>query len=197
MKERCDPLAPLLFRVAQHEASAEEALRVAGHVADCTSCRIRLARERHLDALLGREPEELPVDERLVDRVMARLPADPPRQRRRDRRGLKLALWAGSFGLTLAAMAPRMGSAAQPQQGLFDTRMPIDRALPVDGLTQALSATVQVVQGAAGWLTTFGSMPPVVGGALAVIVAATALTLLIGGTAAVGLAGHLAWTQRA
>lgn len=192
MKKSCQELAPLLFRVAEREATPDDALRVARHVDRCTGCRIRLARERHLGALLADELAELPVDDRLVDRVMERLPAETPR-RPRARRGLKLAAWFGAVGLALGLPLPQLGLAPASAPGL--AVRPVWDAAPVEGLTQILGATIQILQGAAGSLATLGSLPTF-GGVVALAAATTLIAFLLGSSAALGVAGHLAWNRR-
>ena len=48
----CDAFAPLLSGVAEGESSPDEAMRTARHLSYCTACRITLARERRLAAIL-------------------------------------------------------------------------------------------------------------------------------------------------
>lgn len=105
---RCDPFAPLLSRVAEGEASPDEAMRAASHLSYCTACRITLARERRLAAILDDSLEDpLQVGEDFLQAVMDNLPAEPPRppRRRKKRRTLKLACLIGLLGL-----APLLGT---------------------------------------------------------------------------------------
>jgi anti-sigma factor RsiW len=90
----CERVVPLLYRVAEGEASPEEAMRAARHLSDCTACRITLARERRLAAILdGALHDPLQVDEAFVRAVMDQLPQGPPPPPvRRTRRRLRLAL---------------------------------------------------------------------------------------------------------
>jgi len=125
---KCEPVKPLLYRVAECDASPEEAMRVARHLPDCTACRILLARERRLAAMLEQDLQDLPADEEFVRSVMETLPADPPRPRarQRSRRGLKLALLAvllyggllalsqGGLGVGRGAAAPSLPSLDPP-----------------------------------------------------------------------------------
>lgn len=93
----CEQIKPLLYHVAECDAAPDEAMRVARHLPDCTACRILLARERRLAAMLERDLEDLPADEEFVKTVMETLPAGPPPMPagRKKWRGLKLASLAG------------------------------------------------------------------------------------------------------
>ena len=90
----CALVLPLLARLAEREADPEEAMSVARHLPSCTACRIVLARERRLASMLE-GLQKLPVDEELVDAVMATLPSAVPHRRTAgttvNRQGLKLA----------------------------------------------------------------------------------------------------------
>lgn len=88
--KRCDDLRNRLSRVAEGEASPEDALAVGRHVHDCTACRIRLARERRLAEMVSDLGDPIEVDERFLAEVMDQLPSAPPR-RRPVRGGLRLA----------------------------------------------------------------------------------------------------------
>ena len=99
----CDAFAPLLSRVAEGEASPDEAMRTARHLSDCTACRIILARERRLAAILENGLEDsLQVGEDFVRAVMDNLPTEPPKPERlnkKKRRTLKLACLVGLLSL--------------------------------------------------------------------------------------------------
>ena len=72
----CRCIHPLLHRSFESELSAEESLRLARHLPECTACRIRLARERRLAQLMDAIEDNLQVDDSFADGVMA----DPPVQ---------------------------------------------------------------------------------------------------------------------
>ena len=95
MSNSCKVVAPVLFRVADAEASPREAMLAAQHVSDCTACRITLAREVRLAAMLEeRLDDPLQVGEDFVQGVMDNLPQGPPpppRRAEQKRRALKLA----------------------------------------------------------------------------------------------------------
>jgi anti-sigma factor RsiW len=96
----CDAIRPLLSHVAEGEVAPGEAMSVARHLADCTACKIVLARERRLARMLEQDLEDLPVGEEFVQSVMATLPQGPPpaRSKNERRRGLRLAGFAGFLG---------------------------------------------------------------------------------------------------
>jgi anti-sigma factor RsiW len=85
----CGPIVPALARVADGEASPREAMLAARHVSDCTACRITLAREVRLAAMLEQGLDDpLQVGEDFVRAVMDSLPQGPPPPRQRSARGL-------------------------------------------------------------------------------------------------------------
>lgn len=73
----CRRLRPALLRVADGDATPAESLRVARHVASCTTCRIVAHRERRLRSVLD-GLEDAPADVAFLDRVMEALPSTPP-----------------------------------------------------------------------------------------------------------------------
>ncbi len=111
---RCEQIRPLLFRVAEGEAAPAEAISVARHTPTCTGCRILLARESRLAQLLETDLDDLDIEENFVESVMATLPERPParrsaygngshgRNKKKKRRGLRLAALAGAVLSTLA-----------------------------------------------------------------------------------------------
>jgi len=96
----CDAIRSLLSHVAEGEVAPGEAMSVARHLADCTACKIVLARERRLARMLEQDLQDLPVGEEFVQSVMATLPQGPPPGERKGerRRGLRLAGFAGLLG---------------------------------------------------------------------------------------------------
>jgi anti-sigma factor RsiW len=114
MNESCKPIVPMIYRVSEGEATPDEAMRTARHLSDCTACRILLARERRLAAMLEEElADPLQVGEDFVRAVMDTLPHGPPppaRRKQRKSRILKLASLAGWIGLApLLAAAQEAG----------------------------------------------------------------------------------------
>jgi anti-sigma factor RsiW len=89
--KRCKDLQVRLTRVAEGEATPDDALAVGRHVEDCTACRIRLARERRLAEMVSDLGDPIDVDEQFLHDVMDQLPAHAPRRRSRTRGGLRLA----------------------------------------------------------------------------------------------------------
>jgi anti-sigma factor RsiW len=91
----CTNVLPWLSRVAEREASPEEAMHTARHLSDCTACRIVLARERRLAEMLDQGLDDpLQVGEDFVKSVMANLPQEPPPRVRRGRNNRKKPLRA-------------------------------------------------------------------------------------------------------
>jgi hypothetical protein len=102
---RCETMARLLPDVADDAASPAEFSAVTLHVRDCTHCRIQLARERRLSRAIA-DMREIEVDELFTAAVLERIPARVPK-RRRDRRGLKLAIVGAIVAVGLGLAAPR------------------------------------------------------------------------------------------
>jgi len=96
----CAPIRPLLYDVAEGEATPRETMIVARHLTECTACRILLARERRLAQMLEKELQDAQVEEGFVHCVMDRLPdcPPPPKPARKARRGLRLAAIGGMIG---------------------------------------------------------------------------------------------------
>lgn len=118
----CEDLRTALLRWADGDAEPQEALAIGRHLAECTVCRIVLARERRLASAMAGLEDPVDVDESFLRDVMATLPARPPR-RRGLRRGLRLAgiaLAAASLGAAVHLVAPTLAvsgwewSGAQP-----------------------------------------------------------------------------------
>jgi len=136
MSQPCREIAPLLYRVAEADASPDEAMRTARHLSDCTACRILLAREVRLASMLEEGlTDPLPVGEDFVRDVMDNLPKGPPRPRR-SRRMLKLASIAGWFALgpivtSTPGIATRIPAVAE-----FKAMLPGLGAPTVDGLAE-------------------------------------------------------------
>lgn len=118
----CSPVRSLLRAVVEYEAEPREAVRVADHVAECTGCRILLARERRLAELLGRIDDRLPVDADFTGHVMSALPDGPPPAPKVSlldrRRGLKLAAWLAFVGLVGAGAQLASGIGGGALRGL-------------------------------------------------------------------------------
>jgi len=140
MSKPCNSLAPLLYRVAEGEAAPDEAMRTARHLSDCTACRILLARERRLAAMLEEGLDDpLQVGEDFVQDVMATLPQGPPpapghkgKTARRKSKMLKLASLAGLLGV-VPLVATARGAGELPQALAWSLR-PVLEAPLADGL---------------------------------------------------------------
>ncbi len=136
----CNLIAPLLPRVADGDAEPAEAARVARHVDACTCCGILLARERRLSEAIA-ALRDVEVDEAFSATVMDLLPAKFPR-RRRDRRGLRLAVGGGLVALAtaLASTSLQVWDAGIPSAA--PPSLPADIADPAAGSMIALAQSV-------------------------------------------------------
>ena len=173
----CEPLHPQLSRVAEGEAGPDEAMQVARHLSDCTACRIQLARERRLAAMLEDVWEDhLHVGEDFVRSVMDNLPQGPPPPRRRKRRHLKLAGLAG-----MIAIAPLLAARAIQLDGLGGSiaRLPGIGEPDLGGAERLLSALVGVAR----------SLPVALDSLSAMLPAVSLGTGFVGITAALALSG--------
>ena len=139
MSHPCREIAPLLYRVAEADASPDEAMRTARHLSDCTACRILLARELRLASMLEEGLcDPLQVGEDFVRDVMDNLPQGPPRpaRSRRARRLLKLASIAGWIAL-VPLVASTSGVAARiPAIAGFKAMLPSFDVPVIDGLAE-------------------------------------------------------------
>jgi len=173
----CEPIRPLLARYGEGEVSPDEAMRVARHLADCTVCRIILARERRLAQMLAEGLQDVPVGEEFVRSVMATLPQGPPPGRRR--RGLKLAsllvigLLALSVGSGASSLVPHWPAASLPHLDLETA----GSAIP------ALAGAARLVQTALAAVAATGVRSPDMLG-LGLLVAALAGVLTFGAVSA-------------
>lgn len=178
----CERLRPELSRVADAEASPEEAMAVARHVSDCTACRIQLARERRLGSMLEQGLEDpLQVGEDFVQSVMDALPQGPPPvPRRRKRRYLKLA----GLGAWIA-LAPALLPRSLPLEGMTSS-MPAFGSPDLGGGERLLSALIGLARSLPVALDSASSfLPPM---HLTVGVAGVALTLALTTALAAGCA---------
>jgi len=168
----CAEIAPLLFRADEGEATPEQAMRAARHLAGCTACKIHLARERRLSTMLTEDLEDLPVSEEFVHSVMATLPKGPPPSGKRRKRGLKLASFSGSLGLLALCV---FGA-----QGFTAIRLPA-AGLPVfnpDSIGEGLGALLGLVRVALIALQSVAAELPLQGPHLAGSASLTAAVLL-------------------
>lgn len=112
MTDPCLRLRPVLFRVAEGEASPEEALLAARHLPTCTGCRILLHREHRLADLLEGIPDPVGVDEAFLTDVMGAIGSEPPPRRRV---ALRVVGGAGVvlLGALLASWQPAVSGAGR------------------------------------------------------------------------------------
>lgn len=189
----CEQLRPQLSRFADGEASPDEAMRAARHLSDCTACRIQLARERRLAAMLDEMEDQVQVGEEFVRSVMDNLPQGPPPVRtsskgRRRGRYLKLAGLGGwitlapvllSRALPVEPLSSPLPALGQPDleggERLLAALVGVARTLPValDSLSSWIPP-VHVTLGIAGVVGTLAlSALAAVGCALTMLAAAT------------------------
>jgi anti-sigma factor RsiW len=169
---RCETIAPLLADFADGAAAPGEAAVVERHARRCTHCRIQLARERRLSQAIS-QMRDIDVDRLFTQAVLRRIPASLPK-RRRDRRGLKLAVLTWFLAPALVLGAPR-GSWCN---GLPSPSSPALSAEILDPGAGALVALAQTVLTA---LQTFSEAPAVaatLGFFPALLLLAVALVLL-------------------
>ncbi len=150
----CDRFRPLLSSFAEGEARPDEALGVASHLADCTACKIVLARERRLHEALDGLGDPVSVDEEFARLVMAALPVGPPpRADRARRRGLELAglLGVSSVVGALAFRVLDVAVAAEPLRLTSHLDLESGSGL-LDGLARIAGAVAVLIGGIAAWL---------------------------------------------
>ena len=138
------------------EVGPEESFRLARHLPECTACRILLARERRLAAMLDAFEDGLLVDARFTEQVMSALPQEPLRApaghlAKLKRRGLKLAGFAGLIGLGLGLLSRSGGL------GIGSGTLPGLPRLTFEGMDSMLEALTGLVRLAVLALARVGS----------------------------------------
>lgn len=187
----CAQIRPLLYQYLEREAEPGEAMVVASHLADCTACKILLARKRRLARMLEEGLDDsIPVGEDFVRSVMATLPDGPPPRTPRPgrKRGLKLAAW---IGLALAAGQTISGRWPLSGGGMPSLTLPVIDVPAGEGTFRGLLDWVRwaslafdtFVGGAPFGLSLSG-----IGLALGAVAAATLLVGAIGASAIVAVA---------
>jgi len=189
----CNAARPLLPRIADGDASPAEAMQIARHLHDCTTCRILLAREERLAAILEEEFEDhLLVGEDFLHDVMANLPKEPPPRPRakKTRRNLKLA---GSAGMLLALAAMGLRRADLATTHLPTLALPRLDATVGDGGLESVLGLSRVLLAVAEFigrhLPAVELSPISLGSLLAAALIATA-ACGVGGTTLLALASH-------
>lgn len=179
----CERIRHVLPRAAEGDAGPEESLLLARHLSECTACRIVLARERRLQDVLAGLRDPIEVESSFLDRVMAALPAVPPRAASKParRRGLKLAVFAGLVGSLGAAAAAWSQS---PTWAASDTWLPaLTPEMPerwaVLFATTARLATLALAQMGIGPEAGFGFLSLPAPRSIAVVVGTGAAALLL------------------
>jgi hypothetical protein len=193
----CRRIEPWIVRSVDGDLAPSEALRLARHLAECTSCRIVVARETRLATLLHGVEDECAVDESFFAAVMASLPDRPLRngastsRRERRRRGLRLA-GLGSVVALSAGLAARV----LPSLRLDVATPALPRFVPDDTagwISWIGSATqwIQVTAESIAWVGSSGSQSAWTIGTLSL------MTALVGGVTLLAVSGALAWASRA
>ena len=187
MAARCERVRPLLHRFVEREAAPAEAIEVASHLSGCTACKIALAKERRLAALLERDLVDLPVGEEFLRAVMARLPQGPPPRRRRGKRALKLACLSALMGLSGSLAWRQLAPAGADPPALPLPQLEFGPETAVRGLGELLRWTLVAVETllGRGWPQ---PLPAVGGVELLAAVAAGALAAAVAGAAVLLLA---------
>lgn len=195
---RCDAIRRLLSHVAEGEVAPGEAMSVARHIADCTACKIVLARERRLARMLEQDLQDLPVGEEFVQAVMATLPQGPPPGKRkgRKRRGLKLAALAGFLGtgaLFVSQLLPSgLSASARPGLPTMDLEAASQSLEGLSGLARLAIVALEAVASLPVDALRLNWAPEM----LAVAASATALTIGVGSALVFLAAGTLVRTTR-
>jgi hypothetical protein len=140
----------LIDRVAEGEATPEEALELGHHLPGCTPCRIRLARAHRLNEMVGTLGEPVEVDEAFLQQVMDSLPEGPPPAREVGNgrfathiRIVKILLTMSPLGLLGAGGRSLLMSSPGNFSRIFSSSSP----LPAEGGPDILGS-VQEVAGA-------------------------------------------------
>lgn len=186
-----------IVRSVDGDLTPAEALKLAGHVATCTACRILQAREARLAHMLDGVDDALAVDESFFAAVMASLPeravapsADVSR-RARWRRGLRLAsigsLTALGVGLAARILPSVRMDVATPAMPRFTPEDPDGWISLIGTAAQWIKMTAQSV----AWTGASSTLSPWTVGALSLGAALAAAAGLI------AVSGALAWVTRA
>jgi hypothetical protein len=193
----CRRIRPFIVRSVDRDLEPGEALRLARHLTTCTACRIVLARESRLAAILDTAADAVAVDESFFGAVMASLPELPVRpalevrRETRRKRGLRLAAWGA-----IAALCGGLASRVLPSLRLDVAAPAMPRFTPddTDGLISVIGSAAQWIRMTAqsvAWAGSSGAWGAFTIGAisLSVVLAALAMVLTV--------SGALAWASRA
>jgi hypothetical protein len=192
----CRRIRPLIVRSVDGDLEPGEALRLASHLTTCTACRIILARESRLAAMLDGAADAVNVDESFFVTVMASLPDRPvrpalePVRDSRRKRGLRLASWGA-----IAALCGGLAARVLPSLRLDVATPALPRFTPddADGLISMIGSAAQWIRMTAQSVAWAGSP----GTWSAFAVGAISLSVLLGALAMVlTVSGALAWVSR-
>lgn len=172
-------------------------MRLARHIERCTSCRIVLAREMRLAAMLDGLDDPVNVDESFFGAVMAALPELPVRpvvevsRRARWRRGLRLAAFA-----SMAVLGGGLASRALLSLHLDVATAAMPRFTPddADGWISYIGSAAQWIRMTAqsmAWAGSSSALGPRTLGVLSLEAAVVCAAALL------AVSGALAWVTRA
>jgi hypothetical protein len=189
-------MRPWIVRCVDRDLEPDEALHLARHLEACTACRIVLARETHLAAMLDGVDDAFGVDESFFAAVMASLPERPSRpavevqRRARRRRGLRLA----ALG-SVVALGAGLAARALPSLRLDVATPAMPRFTPdeTDGWISLIGSAAQWIRMTAqsvAWAGSSGAWGAWTIGALSLSAALT------GAAALLAVSGALAWATR-
>lgn len=193
---RCERILPWIARSVDGDLNPGEAFRLAGHLSTCTACRIVLARESRLAAMLDGVDDACSVDESFFEGVMASLPERPAppavavSRKERWRRGLRLASWG-----FLAVLGAGMVARVLPSLSLDVATPAMPRFSPdeTDGLISLLGTAAQWIRMTAQsvvWAGSSGTLGTWTVGALSLLAA------LAGAVTLAAVSGALAFVSR-
>jgi predicted anti-sigma-YlaC factor YlaD len=189
---RCRSYRRIIVASLECEIAPGDALRLARHLETCTACRILMAREARLAAMLDDIDDPVRVDEGFFHAVMEALPERPrvPAQRR-WRRGLKLA---GSAGILVAGAG--VATRVIPSLHVDFGAPPLPRFSPdeADGWLSLFGAAAQWIRVTAQSLAWTGSTEGVGLRTLGVLSLEAAI---VGAIAVVAVSGALVVASRA
>ena len=193
---RCRTMRSWIVRCVDRDLEPDEALHLARHLAACTACRIILARETHLAAMLDGVDDAFGVDESFFAAVMASLPERSSRpavevsRKARRRRGLRLA----ALG-PVVALGAGLAARALPSLRLDVATPAMPRFTPdeTDGWISLIGSAAQWIRMTAQSVAWAGSSGAWGAGTIGAL---TLLAALTGAATLLAVSGALVWATR-